>query len=299
MPLIKSISGIRGTIGGESGNNLTPIEIAKFSAAYGSFIINRNKDLNPKIVIGRDARISGEMVKNLVVGTLLSQGIDVVDLELASTPTVEIAVVSQGAQGGIIITASHNPQGWNALKLLNELGEFLSADEGEEILKLAELGNFHYVSEDKLGYYIVNTYLSWEHVNKVIELPLVEKELIEKRNFKIVIDGINSIGGKNIPHLLESLGANNNILINCSSDGKFAHKPEPLAENLGEIMERVRSEKADLGIVVDPDVDRLAIIDENGEMFGEEYTLVAISDYILENFEVIDKIDKIYKLDYL
>ena len=289
MPLIKSISGIRGTIGGSPGDNLTSVEIIKFSAAFGLFVINQNPNVKSKIIIGRDSRISGEMVKNLVVGTLLSQGIDIIDLGMSPTPTVEMAVVSQGAQGGIIITASHNPQGWNALKLLGGKGEFLLAEEGAEILTLAEQNNFNYVSEDKIGSYIFNPYLEWDHINKIIALPLIDSEAIRNKDFKIVVDGINSIGGRAIPHILEAFGLKKEILINCLPDGRFAHKPEPLKENLIEIMAVVKSEQADLGIVVDPDVDRLAFIDENGEMFGEEYTLVAIADYVLENFKVIEE----------
>jgi len=292
MSLIKSISGIRGTIGSGQGENLTPIEIAKFSAAYGSFAINKNKNTKIKIIIGRDARLSGEMVRSLVAGTLLSQGIEVIDLGITSTPTVEMAVISQKAHGGIIITASHNPQGWNALKLINELGEFLSADEGREILELAELGNFNYVQEDKIGHYVFNPYLEWEHIHKIEELFLVDKEKIKIKNFKIVVDGINSSGGTMVPNLLEYLGVKveNIILLNCEPNGVFAHRPEPLAENLMQIMNKVKEEKADLGIVVDPDVDRLAFIDENGEMLSEEYTLVAIADYVLENFETINSL---------
>jgi phosphomannomutase len=290
MSIIKSISGIRGTIGGEPGNNLTPAEIIKFSSAFGAFIIKRNPTIKTKIVVGRDSRLSGEMVGRLVVGNLLSLGIDIIDLEAASTPTVEMAVVSQKAQGGIIITASHNPRGWNALKLIDEQGEFLSAAEGEQILTLADNSQPVYVTEENIGSYFMTPYLEWAHIDKIMELPLIDKEAVVKRNFKIVVDGINSIGGKAIPHVLESLGITNVVLLNCLPNGLFAHKPEPLAENLGEIMERVKAEKADLGIVVDPDVDRLAFIDENGEMFGEEYTLVAIADYILENFTVLDNV---------
>jgi len=288
MSIIKSISGIRGTIGGEPGNNLTPVEIIKFSSAFGIFIININPQIKSKIIVGRDARISGEMVSRLVIGNLLSQGIDVIDLGVSSTPTVEVAVSSQKAQGGVIITASHNPGGWNALKLIDEHGEFLSAAAGEKILALAENNQPDYVAEDKLGSYFFTPFLEWDHIDKIMELPLIDKEAVSKRDFKIVVDGINSIGGKAIPHVLESMGITKVLLLNCSPDGLFAHKPEPLAENLTEIMERVKSEKADLGIVVDPDVDRLAFIDENGEMFGEEYTLVAISDYVLENFAILD-----------
>lgn len=288
MSIIKSISGIRGTIGGEPGDNLTPVEIIKFSSAFGAFIIKRNPNVKAKIVVGRDSRLSGEMVGRLVIGNLLSLGIDIIDLDAASTPTVEMAVVSQKAQGGIIITASHNPSGWNALKLVDEQGEFLSAAEGEQILALADNNQPVYVNEENIGFYFLTPYSEWAHIDKIMELPLIDKEAVAKRNFKIVIDGINSIGGKAIPHVLESLGVTNVVLLNCLPNGLFAHKPEPLAENLGEIMERVKMEKADLGIVVDPDVDRLAFIDENGEMFGEEYTLVAIADYILENFAVLD-----------
>ncbi|MFA6417435.1 MAG: phosphoglucosamine mutase [Patescibacteria group bacterium] len=288
MSIIKSISGIRGTIGGEPGNNLTPVEIIKFSSAFAVFIIKRNPSIKTKIIVGRDARVSGEMVSRLVVGNLLSLGIDIIDLGISSTPTVEVAVVSQKAQGGIIITASHNPGGWNALKLIDEQGEFLSAAEGEQILALAENNQPNYVPEEQLGAYFFSPYLEWDHIDKIMTLPLIDKEAVAGRDFKIVVDGINSAGGKAIPHVLESLGITKISLLNCLPNGLFAHKPEPLAENLVEIMERVKSEKADLGIVVDPDVDRLAFIDENGEMFGEEYTLVAIADYILENFEIIN-----------
>lgn len=291
MSIIKSISGIRGTIGGQPGENLTPLDILKFSSAYGLFIKQRYPDLKPKIVIGRDARISGEMVKNIIVGSLTGLGINVVDMSLASTPSVEMAVTSQKAQGGIIITASHNPQGWNALKLLNAQGEFLSKVDGEKVLAMAEENNFESVSEENLGYNILNPFLNHEHVKKVLEMPLVKKELIKERNFKIVLDGINSVGALIVRELFEEIGITNFIELNCEPNGKFAHKPEPLAENLQEIMALVKSEKADLGIVVDPDVDRLAFIDENGEMFGEEYTLVAVADYVLANFETIDKIN--------
>jgi len=289
MALIKSISGIRGNIGGQPGDNLTPNDIVKFTLAYGLFIINKKPEARHKIVIGRDARISGEMVKNLVASSLMSLGIDVIDMGYASTPSVELAVTSQEAQGGIIITASHNPQGWNALKLLDAQGEFLSYEDGEKILNLAESNtSFTFVPEDKLGYYTLDPYLDLDHIKKVINLPFVDKKLIAKRKFKIVVDGINSVGGMIIPSLLKELGLKNVVELNCEPTGVFAHRPEPLAENLTQIMERVKTEKADLGIVVDPDVDRLAFIDENGEMFGEEYTLVAIADYILSNFSSID-----------
>jgi len=289
MSIIKSISGIRGTIGGQPGENLTPLDILKFSSAYGVFIKQRYPELEPKIVVGRDARISGEMLRNLIVGSLTGLGINVVDMTLASTPGVEMAVTSQGAQGGIIITASHNPQGWNALKLLNAQGEFLSREDGEEVLKIAEENNFEAVREDELGYCVVNNFLNHEHIKKILEISLLKKELIVSRKFKVVIDGINSVGALIVRELLEEIGVENIIELNCEPNGKFAHKPEPLAENLTEIMETVKKEKADLGIVVDPDVDRLAFIDENGDMFGEEYTLVAVADYVLANFESINK----------
>lgn len=289
MSLIKSISGIRGNIGGKTGENLTPIDILKFSLAYGIFVIKNYPNIKCKIVIGRDARVSGEMVKNIVSGALNSLGINVLDMGLASTPSVEMAVVSQKAQGGIIITASHNPQGWNALKLLDARGEFLSHYEGEKILELAEHDNdFKFVNEENLGYYTLDVYLDQEHIKKILELSLVDKKLIAQKKFKIVVDGINSVGGMIVPSLFKELGVEDVIELNCESTGVFAHKPEPIAENLSQIMERVKLEKADLGIVVDPDVDRLAFIDENGEMFGEEYTLVTVADYVLENFSLID-----------
>lgn len=288
MPIIKSISGIRGTIGGEPGNNLTPVEVIKFSQAFGVFIIKNSEQENPLVIVGRDSRLSGKMISDLICGALTSQGISIIDIGMAATPTVEMAVISEKAQGGIIITASHNPQGWNALKLLGANGEFLSAAQGEEVLVMAEKMQPVFVAEDKIGMYSFNPYLEWGHINKILELPLVDKAAISRADFRVVIDGINSIGAKAIPHTLEMLGVKQQIIINDSLDGRFTHKPEPLPENLGEIMARVKSEKADLGIVVDPDVDRLALIDENGEMFGEEYTLVAIADYVLANFEKIE-----------
>jgi len=291
MSLIKSISGIRGTIGGLQGENLSTFDIVKFSLAYGLFIKQNTAPRGDKykIVVGRDARISGEMVANLVISSLNSIGINVVDIVLASTPGVEMAVVSQEAQGGIIITASHNPQGWNALKLLNAQGEFLSKTEGEKILALAETNNFEFSREEDLGYRVVNPFINLEHIKAVLDLDLVDRNLISARNFKVVVDGINSVGALIVPQLLQDLGVKNIIELNCEPNGKFAHKPEPLLENLTRIIEKVKTEKADLGIVVDPDVDRLAFIDENGEMIGEEYTLVAVADYILKNFLVIDK----------
>jgi len=288
MPLIKSISGIRGTIGGVSGDNLSPQDIIRFTTAYVLFIKQNNPNIKVKVVIGRDSRVSGEMIKDLVVGALISQGANVVDLGLASTPTVEMAVTSQKAQGGIIISASHNPQGWNALKLVDEQGEFLTKIVGEKVLALAEQANFNYVSEDELGFYILNPFLSQDHLKTILNLELVDKDLIASKNFKIVVDGINSVGGMIVPELLKMLGVKNIIELNCEPNGLFAHKPEPLAENLTQIMDKVKKEKADLGIVVDPDVDRLAFIMENGEMLSEEYTLVAIANYVLENFSLID-----------
>jgi len=288
MPLINSISGIRGTIGGQPGENLTPLDILKFSAAYGVFIKKNYPNIKIKIIVGRDSRVSGEMIKNLVIGTLLGQGIDIIDLGMAATPTVEIAVTSQKAQGGIVLTASHNPQGWNALKLLNSQGEFLTAADGKEILALAEKEDWGFAPEDKLGAYVFNPFLAADHLRAILNLSLVDKKLITAKNFKIVVDGINSVGGLIVPELLKTLGAAEIIELNCVPDGLFAHKPEPLDENLTDLKARIVKEKADLGIVVDPDVDRLAFIDEKGEMFGEEYTLVAVADYVLRNFAAID-----------
>lgn len=289
MSLIKSISGIRGNIGGAPGENLTPHDILKFSLAYGTYIIQINPALRHKVVIGRDARISGEMVKNIVASALMGLGIEVIDMGFSSTPSVELAVRSQEAQGGIIITASHNPAGWNALKLLDAQGEFLSKIDGEKILELAEKNIYSsFVSEDDLGAYVGNPYLDLDHIKQVLNLSLVDQKLIKKKNFKIVVDGINSVGGMIVPSLLKEMGLKKIIELNCEPNGRFAHKPEPIAENLSQIMERVKLEKADLGIVVDPDVDRLAFIDENGEMFGEEYTLVVIADYVLNNFSLIE-----------
>ncbi|MFA5023651.1 MAG: phosphoglucosamine mutase [Patescibacteria group bacterium] len=288
MPLIKSISGIRGTIGGVQGENLTPQDIIRFTTAYVLFIKQNNPNIKVKIVVGRDARISGEMIKNLVVGALVSQGANAIDLGLASTPTVEMAVLSQKAQGGIIISASHNPQGWNALKLLDGQGEFLTKIAGEKVLALAEQINFPAVSEDQLGFYILNPFLTHNHLEEILNLELVDKNLIASRNFKVVVDGINSVGGMIVPELLKMLGVKDIVELNCEPNGIFAHKPEPLAENLTQIMEKVKAEKADLGIVVDPDVDRLAFVMENGEMLSEEYTLVAVADYVLANFESVN-----------
>jgi phosphomannomutase len=288
MPLIKSISGIRGTIGGISGENLTPLDIIRFIAADVLFLKQNYPDIKLKIIVGRDGRISGEMVKNLVIGMLLSLGADVIDLGMATTPTVEMTVIQQAAQGGIMISASHNPAGWNALKLLNGQGEFFSAADGQEILKLAEKADINFATEEQSGQYVFNPFLAENHLNAILNLATVKKTAIANKKFKIVVDGINSVGGIIVPELLKALGVSEVIEINCQPDGRFAHKPEPLAENLTQIMEKVKATGADLGIVVDPDVDRLAFIDENGEMFGEEYTLVAVADYVLENYKSLE-----------
>lgn len=288
MPLIKSISGIRGTIGGVSGENLTPLDIVSFTGAFVLFLNKKYPGTKIKVVIGRDGRVSGEMVRNLAIGALLAQGVDVIDLRLATTPTVEVVTVNQKAQGGIIISASHNPQGWNALKFVDAQGEFLSKVDGEEILALAQENKGGFSSEESLGSYITNPFLFQEHLRQILEIPLVDVEAIKSKNLKIVVDGINAVGGIAVPELLKLLGISNIIELNCEPNGQFAHKPEPLAENLTQIREVVKTEKADLGIVVDPDVDRLAFIMENGEMLSEEYTIVAIADYVLENFSVIE-----------
>jgi phosphomannomutase len=280
MTLIKSISGIRGTIGGKPNDNLTPIDAVKFAAAYGTWLKNYSKKEALKVVIGRDARISGEMIQNLVVATLNGLGIDVIDLGLSTTPTVEIAVPLEKADGGIILTASHNPKQWNALKLLNEKGEFLNAAEGASILTLAEAEDFNFSEVDDLGSIIKNDSYIDIHIDEVLELPLVDADTIRKAGFKVVVDGVNSTGGIAIPKLLANLGVEV-IELYCDPTGHFPHNPEPLKEHLQDICDLVVREKADFGIVVDPDVDRLAFISEDGEMFGEEYTLVACADYVL------------------
>jgi phosphomannomutase len=281
LTLIKSISGIRGTIGGKAGDGLTPIDIVKFTAAYGSWVINKTQ--NKKIVLGRDARISGEMVNNLVIGTLQGLGIEVIDLGLSTTPTVEIAVPLEKAGGGIILTASHNPKQWNALKLLNENGEFISDADGKEVLEIAENADFAFADVNELGRVIANdTYLQ-KHIDIILALPLVDVEAIKKANFKIAIDCVNSSGGIFIPALLKALGVQTVYELYCEPNGEFPHNPEPLPENLTEIAKVVQEKRADLGIVVDPDVDRLCFVNEDGTMFGEEYTLVAVADYILKN----------------
>jgi phosphomannomutase len=281
MTLIKSISGIRGTIGGKTADNLTPIDTVKFAAAYGAFIIARNSDKKKiKVVIGRDARISGKMISSLVANTLVGLGIDVIDLGLSTTPTVEVAVPLENADGGIILTASHNPKQWNALKLLNEKGEFLNGAEGEEILALAESEAFEFADVDDLGSYTKdNSYLE-KHIQAVLNLELVDVEAIKNANFKVVVDGVNSTGGIFIPALLKELNVACRELY-CTPNGEFPHNPEPLKEHLTDISNLVVKENAALGIVVDPDVDRLALVSEDGSMFGEEYTLVACADYVL------------------
>lgn len=285
MTLIKSISGIRGTIGGESKDNLTPQAIVKFASAFGVWLKQRHSTKREEItvVIGRDARLSGNMVNNLVVGTLQALGIDVIDLGLSTTPTVEIAVALEQAQGGIIITASHNPKEWNALKLLNEKGEFISAEDGADLLEIAEQGVIKYETVGKLGSYKENNDYLEKHISEVLGLKLVNVDAIKKKNFKVVIDCVNSTGGIFIPALLKALGVTNVIELYCEPNGDFPHNPEPLPENLSEISAAVKKNNADLGIVVDPDVDRLALVCEDGEMFGEEYTLVAIADYVLKH----------------
>ena len=280
MTLIKSISGIRGTIGGKPEENLTPIDAVKFAAAYGTYIRSQSAGDELTIVIGRDARLSGSMIQNLVVNTLIGMGIDVIDLDLSTTPTVEMAVVEQQAQGGIILTASHNPKEWNALKLLNAKGEFLDAAAGEEILHLVEAGNFDFAQVDDLGSITTVDTAIASHIEAVLNHPLVEVEAIQNANFNVVVDGVNSTGGIAIPPLLDALRVSYHLLY-CEPTGHFPHNPEPLKEHLGDLAQAVVEKKADFGIVVDPDVDRLAFMDESGEMFGEEYTLVACADYVL------------------
>ncbi len=281
MTLIKSISGIRGTIGGKISENLTPVDAVKFAAAYGTWLIQRHAPKKRlKVVVGRDARISGKMIASLVSNTLVGLGIDVVNVSLSTTPTVEVAVVLEKADGGIIITASHNPKQWNALKLLNEKGEFLNAKDGSLVLEIAEKGNFEFAFIDDLGTFVKKYDFIEKHIKEVLALDLVDVEAIKKAKFKVVVDGVNSSGGVAIPQLLEQLGVET-VKLYCEPTGEFPHNPEPLEENLTEISKLVVQEKADLGIVVDPDVDRLAFINEDGSMFGEEYTLVACADYVL------------------
>lgn len=281
MTLIKSISGIRGTIGGKAGNALTPIDVVKFTAAYGSMI--KGDKTECKVIVGRDARISGDMVNRLVCGTLSGLGINVIDLGLSTTPTVEMAVVMENAQGGIILTASHNPKQWNALKLLNEKGEFISDEIGKQVLAVAESGEINFADVDKLGSISENKDYIRKHIDEILKIKLVDVDAIKAKKFKIVVDAVNSTGGIAIPMLLRALGVDDIVEIFCTPDGKFPHNPEPLPENLTAISNEVIRQKADLGIVVDPDVDRLALVNEDGSMFGEEYTLVAVADYVLKN----------------
>ena len=280
MTLIKSISGIRGTIGGAQGDNLTPIDVVKFTSAYARFISEKNDKKRLTIVVGRDARISGEMVGDLIEGTLLGCGVDVINVGLCTTPGTEMAVIGHKADGGIIITASHNPKQWNALKLLNEKGEFLNDAEGKRVLALAEDTDYEFPYIDEIGKVILREDFNTQHIESVLALPLVDVEAVRAKGFKVVVDAVNSVGGVVIPQLLRELGCEV-VEINCEPTGHFAHNPEPLPENLTEISEAVVREKADLGVVVDPDVDRLCFVNEDGSMFGEEYTLVAVADYIL------------------
>jgi phosphomannomutase len=281
MSLIKSISGIRGTIGGKAGENLTPLDAVQFASAYGKWAKEKYPHKRIKLVIGRDARISGPMIQNIVQNTLVGMGIDVIDLGLSTTPSVEMAVTGLNADGGIILTASHNPKQWNALKLLNEKGEFLSAQDGKKLMDIIESGEIEFAPVDELGKITQHQggYIK-EHIKKILALPVVSTDLIKQKKIKVAVDAVNSTGGLAIPALLEALGVEYKCLY-CSPTGDFPHNPEPLEENLGDIMQTIRDGKFDLGIVVDPDVDRLALIDENGHMFGEEYTLVAVADYIL------------------
>ncbi len=280
MTLIKSISGIRGTIGGPAGDTLNPLDIVKFTSAYATFIRRCGQSSSQTIIVGRDARISGEMVRSVVCGTLIGMGYDVVDIGLATTPTTELAVTMSKAAGGIIITASHNPRQWNALKLLNHLGEFLTKDDGNQVLAIAEQEDFEYADVDHLGHYTSDESFGQRHVDAVMALPLVDADAVRKSHFKVCVDAINSVGGIVLPVLLDRLGVEYKVL-NGEPTGDFAHNPEPLERNLAGIMEEMRSGAYDLGIVVDPDVDRLAFICEDGRMFGEEYTLVSVADYVL------------------
>ena len=281
MSLIKSISGIRGTIGGKTGEGLNPLDIVKFTAAYASFIRKSTTKNSNTIVVGRDARISGPMVNDIVVGTLTGMGFDVVNIGLSTTPTTELAVVWENACGGIILTASHNPKQWNALKLLNEKGEFLSDAEGKEVLAIAEKEAFTFAEVDNLGHEYKNETYTRRHIDSVLALDLVDVDAIRKANFTVAVDAVNSVGGIVIPKLLKALGVKNVVELNCAPTGQFAHTPEPIPENLTQISDLMKTGCADVGFVVDPDVDRLAIVMENGEMFVEEYTLVSIADYVL------------------
>ncbi|MBL4669734.1 MAG: phosphoglucosamine mutase, partial [Flavobacteriales bacterium] len=284
MTLIKSISGIRGTIGGKPNEGLSPVDVVRFTSAYGTWLKGHTSNKGKlKIVIGRDARISGEMVTNLVIGTLQGLGIDVIDLGLSTTPTVEIAVPMENADGGIILTASHNPKEWNALKLLNEKGEFITAEDGASLLQIAEDNAFNYAGVDDLGTCTKDDSYLEKHIQSILDLDLVNVEAIKGKNYKVAIDCVNSTGGIFLPALLKALGVTNIIELYCEPNGQFPHNPEPLPENLTEISKQIKLQGADVGFVVDPDVDRLCMVCEDGEMFGEEYTLVAIADYVLKH----------------
>lgn len=281
MTLIKSISGIRGTIGGPVNEGLTPIDAVKFAAAYGTWILQRNNGNKAKIVIGRDARLSGQMISDLVVSTLVGLGIDVVNLGLSTTPTVEVAVPMENAQGGIILTASHNPKQWNALKLLNEKGEFISGTDGQEVLSIAENESFDFAEVDDLGVVSHDDSYLQKHIDAILALPVINKAAIEAANFSVVVDAVNSTGGIFVPAMLEALGVKNITKLYCDPTGHFPHNPEPLPEHLTDLSDKIKETGADVGITVDPDVDRLAMVCEDGSMFGEEYTLVAVADYVL------------------
>ena len=282
MTLIKSISGIRGTIGGAIGDNLTPLDAVKFTASYAKWLVGNNPGRKLTVVVGRDARLSGEMVNDLVEGTLLGCGVNVINVGLCTTPGVEMAVVARGADGGIILTASHNPKQWNALKLLNQRGEFLNAAEGAKILEYAVNEEFDFVEIDQIGKVLGREPYDVEHIDAVLALPLVDVELVKKQNFKVAVDAVDSVGGVVIPALLERMGCEV-VKLYCEPTGNFSHNPEPVPENLTEICKVVKESGADLGVIVDPDVDRLALVSETGELFGEEYTLVAVADYVLSN----------------
>ena len=287
MTLIKSISGIRGTIGGKVDQGLTPVDTVKFAAAYGSWLKNRNTQQKIKVVIGRDARISGQMISDLVVATLIGLGIDVVNLGLSTTPTVEIAVPLESAHGGIILTASHNPKQWNALKLLNEKGEFISGKDGEEVLAIAANEGFDFAEVDDLGKVITDDSYMRKHIDAILALPLVDKAAIEAADFSVVVDAVNSSGGIFVPALLEALGVKKITKLYCEPTGEFPHNPEPLPEHLTDLADKIKEVGADVGITVDPDVDRLALVCEDGSMFGEEYTLVAVADFVLTERAII------------
>ena len=283
MSLIKSISGIRGTIGGRPGEGLSPLDVVKFTSAFATFLQQRNKGKRLTLVVGRDARLSGAMVDRLVVGTLQGMGIDVIETGLSTTPTTEMSVIDKHADGGIIITASHNPKHWNALKLLNARGEFIDAAEGAEVLRLAESEELNFAEVDHLGQVTVDNDTIDHHIERVLQLKLVDVEAIRKANFKVAVDAVNSTGGMAIPRLLRALGVKDVVELNCDATGHFAHNPEPIPANLTDISRVVRENRCDLGVVVDPDVDRLALVCETGEMFGEEYTLVSVADYVLQH----------------